>query len=122
MPNELRSRVPALLATTFAARMRGARPHRGMEGEDALLNRETVWAIRDLFRIARYGADMLGEVGIMNERLAPGETSKRGFTGRDYNTLVHPKFDNGRNIAFQSGDVLLDARLGAQQRRHRAHR
>jgi hypothetical protein len=104
--DELRSRVPALLATTFAARMR-VRDRIAEWKAGMLLNRETVWALRDLFRIARYGADMLGEVGIMNERLAPGETSKRGFTGSDYNTLVHPKFDNGRNIAFQSGDVLL---------------
>ena len=104
--DELRSRVPALLATTFAARMR-VRDRIAEWKEARLLNRETVWAIRDLFRIARYGADMLGEVGIKNERLAPGQTSKRGFTGSDHNTLVHPKFDNGRNIPFQSGDVLL---------------
>jgi hypothetical protein len=103
---ELRSRVPALLAATFAARMR-VRDRIAEWKSQRLLNRETVWALRDLFRIARYGADMLGEVGIMNARLVDGEKPKRAFTGSDHNTLVHPKFDNGRNIAFQSGDVLL---------------
>ena len=105
-PDELRARVPTLLAQTFAARM-AVRDRIAEWKAGRLLNRETVWAIRDLFRIARYGADMLGEVGIRNERLGPGETTRRGFTGHDYNTLVHPKFDNGRNISFQSGDVLL---------------
>ncbi len=64
-------------------------------------------ALRDVFRVARYGSDMLGEIGIGHNRLGDGEKPRRAFTGTDYNTFVHPKYDNGENIAFQSGDVIV---------------
>jgi hypothetical protein len=50
---------------------------------------------------------MLGELAIGHQRVAPGEAPRRAFTGTDHNTFVHPRFATGRNIAFQSGDVLL---------------
>jgi hypothetical protein len=72
-----------------------------------LLARPAEVALRDAFRIMRYANDMLGEVGIENRHLEADEKPRRAFTGRDYNTQVHPKYFDGRNIAFRSGDVLV---------------
>lgn len=72
-----------------------------------LLLRPAEVALRDVFRLMRYAVDMLGEVAIGNTRLGPDERARRAFTGRDYNTQVNPAFYDGKNIPFQSGDVLL---------------
>jgi permuted papain-like amidase YaeF/Yiix C92 family enzyme len=64
-------------------------------------------ALRDVFRVARYAADMLGELAIGHARLPRGAAAFRAFTSPHDNTRVHPAYDRGRNLAFQSGDVLL---------------
>lgn len=64
-------------------------------------------ALRDVLRILRYGADMLGEAAGGYERLGPGEKPKRAFTGIKHNTQVHPAYAGRGNIAFRSGDVLV---------------
>ena len=64
-------------------------------------------ALRDVFRIARYGVRHAGRDRHRHNRLGDGEKPRRAFTGTDHNTFVHPKFDNGENIAFRSGDVLV---------------
>jgi hypothetical protein len=64
-------------------------------------------ALRDVFRIARYGSDMLGELAIGFERFGRTGKGRRVFTGTDHNTLVDPRYYTGSDIAFQSGDILL---------------
>jgi permuted papain-like amidase YaeF/Yiix C92 family enzyme len=64
-------------------------------------------ALRDVFRVARYGADMLGELAIGHARVARGGAIFRAFTAPQDNTLVHPAYASGRDLAFRSGDVLL---------------
>jgi len=64
-------------------------------------------ALRNALRIARYATDMLGELNIRYAQLGPDEKTLRGFTGQGLNTLVNPAFDEGRDIDFRSGDLLL---------------
>lgn len=64
-------------------------------------------ALRNALRIARYATDMLGELNIRYAQLGPDEKTLRGFSGRNINTLVNPAYDNGRDIDFRSGDLLL---------------
>jgi hypothetical protein len=64
-------------------------------------------ALRNALRIARYATDMLGEINIRYAHLGPGETTLRGFSGRNMNTLVNPAFETGSDLDFRSGDLLL---------------
>lgn len=64
-------------------------------------------ALRDVFRVARYGADMLGELAIGHARVPRGGAIFRAFTAPHDNTRVHPAYDRGRNLVFRRGDVLL---------------
>ncbi len=63
--------------------------------------------LRDVFRIARYASDMLGELAAGYKRLGDGEITYRGFTGPDHNTLAHRNVDTGQPLAFRSGDAIL---------------
>lgn len=103
---EITKAAPALLGELFRGRMR-LRDRIAVWHSKGLLTRTAEIALRDVFRIARYGSDILGEIAAGNPRLAPGEKSARGFTGKAYNTLVNPAFYTGHNIPFRSGDVLL---------------
>lgn len=105
-PAAVTQQSPALMKQVFAARIQ-LRDRIADWRSRGLMTRPVQNALRDVFRIARYGADMLGEMGIRHARLGEGETPRRAFTGTDYNTFVHPKYDNGENIAFQSGDVIV---------------
>jgi hypothetical protein len=73
-----------------------------------LLTPEVVAGLRNVFRVLRYVSDMLGEIAIGNARIPDGGHTLRGFTGRDYNTLVNSAYykPNGE-LPFRSGDVLL---------------
>jgi len=64
-------------------------------------------ALRNALRIARYATDMLGELNIRYAQLGPDEKTLRGFTGHSVNTFVNPAYDNGEDIPFQAGDLLL---------------
>jgi hypothetical protein len=64
-------------------------------------------ALRDTFRMCRAAGDMLGEMSIGFDRLGPGKETLRAFTGVHYNTHVNPKYYDGYDIPFHSGDVLL---------------
>ena len=105
-PAEVAEAAPRLMHGLFAARMR-MRDRIGEWKAAGLLARPAEIALRNVFRITRNASDMLGEVASGNARLAPGEKSARGFSGRNWNTLVHPAYADGRNIPFQSGDLLL---------------
>ena len=105
-PREVREMAPRLMSIIFAARMRLRDRIEEWEAK-GFMTRPVQYALRDVFRIARYAVDMLGEIAVGHARLGDGESVNRAFSGTDFNTFVHPKFDNGQNIAFQSGDVLL---------------
>ena len=61
-------------------------------------------ALRDVFRVSRYGVDMLGEVSIGFEQ---SKHSRRAFTGGNRKTHVNPAFHDGHDIVYRSGDVIL---------------
>jgi len=64
-------------------------------------------ALRDVFRISRYGSDMLGELAIGYDRFGRTGKGRRVFTGTDHNTLVNPAYFTGSDLPFKAGDVLL---------------
>jgi hypothetical protein len=105
-PAQVKAQVPALMTTIFRLRT-GLRDRIPEWQAKRFMTLEVQRGLRDVFRISRYGGDMLGEIGILQRTLAKGESPRRAFTGTDHNTYVHPKFDTGANIPFQSGDVLL---------------
>lgn len=103
---EVAAAAPRLMQGLFAARMRLRERIPAWE-EAGIFSRPAQAALRDVFRIARYASDMLGEIASDNARLAPGEKTQRGFTGTAWNTLVHPAYDTGESIPFRSGDLIL---------------
>ncbi|MGQ0457805.1 MAG: YiiX/YebB-like N1pC/P60 family cysteine hydrolase [Hyphomicrobium sp.] len=68
---------------------------------------EVAQGLRNVFRVLRYVSDMLGEIAIGHERLAPGEPTHRAFTGGDRNTLVNYAYQRGVDLPLRSGDVIL---------------
>jgi Permuted papain-like amidase enzyme, YaeF/YiiX, C92 family len=105
-PAEVAKQSPALMKTIFNMRTQ-LRDNIADWQARGFMTRPVEIALRSVFRIARYANDMLGETGIGHAHLKDGEVGLRAFAGTDHNTQVHPKFDNGHNIAFQSGDVLV---------------
>lgn len=105
-PADVAAAAPRLMQGLFAGRQ-ALRERIRPWHEQGLFTRGAQGALRDVFRIARYAADMLGEIAAGNTRLGAGEPSLRGFRGTAWNTLVNPRFDNGQNIPFRSGDLLL---------------
>ncbi len=104
--NQLTDRAPILIQQFFRTRM-DVREQLRVWQRQGLLTGQVQRALRDLFRAMRYGADMLGEVGIGFRRLTNGARPLTAFRGRDMNTLINPRFDERRDLPFQSGDVLL---------------
>ena len=104
--DEIREAAPALLRELFAIRIRLRDRIKEWQSKGILLRPAEI-ALRDVFRVARYASDILGEVAADNARLVPGQQSRRAFTGTGWNTQVHPLYDTGQNIPFRSGDVLL---------------
>ena len=64
-------------------------------------------ALRDTFRLCRAAGDMLGEMSTGFDRMGPGKETLRAFTGIHHNTQINPKYYDGFDIPFHSGDVLL---------------
>ena len=64
-------------------------------------------ALRDVFRIMRYTADMLGELSIDNQRLEADEKAYPGFTGPGLSTIFHASAGPNPKLEFRSGDVLM---------------
>ncbi|MEO1282414.1 MAG: YiiX/YebB-like N1pC/P60 family cysteine hydrolase [Pseudomonadota bacterium] len=64
-------------------------------------------ASRNLLRMTRYAADILGELWIGFEQLDEGEGTYPAFTGAHHNTLVPARFATGEHLPFKSGDVIL---------------
>ena len=103
---ELAQSAPQIMKAAFDARMR-LRNNLTDWANCGVLDRTSSTALRDVFRIARYGIDMLGESAVRNVKLRPRDSLLRAFSGRNHNTLVNPAFDTGKNFPFRSGDVIL---------------
>ena len=71
-----------------------------------LLTRPVQSALRDCFRAARYGGDLIGEIALGHPRLSPGQATFAGFSGSEPNLLVNPAFGTGAP-QLQPGDVIL---------------
>lgn len=104
--SRLADHAPALMQQLFNARME-LRECLRIWQRDGLLTGEVQRAIRDVFRAMRYGGDMLGEITIGFRQLTNGAHPLTAFRGRDMNTLINPRFNEQRDLPFQSGDVLL---------------
>ncbi|MDO9382515.1 MAG: YiiX/YebB-like N1pC/P60 family cysteine hydrolase [Hyphomicrobiaceae bacterium] len=98
--------APYLMQTIFGLRM--TLRNRIMDwASRGLLTLPAESALRDVFRIARYGSDMLGELAIGFDRFGRTGKGRRVFTGTDHNTLVNPAYYAGSDLPYRSGDVLL---------------
>jgi hypothetical protein len=98
--------APYLMQSIFELRM--ALRGRIMDwASRGLLTLPAESALRDVFRISRYGSDMLGELAIGFDRFGRTGKGRRVFTGTDRNTFVNPAYYTGADLPFRSGDVLL---------------
>jgi len=104
--HELASSAPELVRAIFALRIR---LHEQITNwhKRGFMSLSAQRAIRNVFRIARYATDMLGELNSGYTQLAPGEKTERAFRGTKLNTLINPAFDTGKDLPFQAGDILL---------------
>lgn len=98
--------APQLMQQVFELRMK-LRDRIGEWQSRSLMIPEAEGALRNVFRIARYGSDMLGELGVGFDRFGRTGKGRRAFSGTDHNTFVHPAFYSGTDIPFRSGDVFL---------------
>ncbi len=105
-PQHLADAAPALIMQMFSTRME-LRERLRTWMRDGLLTGKVQRALRNVFRAMRYGSDMLGEANIGFRRLAEGSRPLTGFRGQDMNTLINPRFNEGHDLPFKSGDVLL---------------
>ena len=98
-PKSLADNAPLLIDQLFQTRM-ALRERIGDWHRQGFLGTEMQKALRDVFRIMRYGSDMLGEMAVGFRLLpAPGQPLT-GFTRRDRNTLVNPRLLSGQNPPF----------------------
>ncbi len=104
--HQLADHAPVLIQQLFNVRME-VREHLRIWQRDGLLTDEVQKALRDVFRAMRYGGDMLGEIATGFRQLTNGAHPLTAFRGRDMNTLINPRFNEQRDLPFQSGDVLL---------------
>jgi hypothetical protein len=102
----LADNAPALIQQMFRSRMLIREQLREWHCS-GLLTGAVQHRLRDLFRAMRYGADMLGEAGIGFRRLSEASRPLTAFRGRDMNTLINPRFNEGHDLPFKSGDLLL---------------
>ncbi len=102
----IKAAAPQLINAIFELRttLRDRIPEWQRQG---LMTRDVQRALRDALRILRYATDMLGELNIGHDIGDQDEKPMQAFREVSHNTLVHPKFDTGANLAFQTGDVIL---------------
>ncbi len=104
--DELRQSAPHLLQAIFDLRLR-LRDQVATWHQQGFMSLNAQRALRSAFRVARYATDMLGELNLGYPELAPDDKTMRGFSGRDFNTLVNRAFKTGDDLPFRSGDLLL---------------
>jgi len=103
--DDVKRSAPAVIRGLFDMRMRIADKIPDWHAQ-GLVTHEVQKAMRDAFRAARYGAELLGEVLADNVRLGSGDPAFAGFTGGELSTLVAPQFRH-EGLTFRTGDVLL---------------
>lgn len=98
--------APALMSELFQIRsaLRDRIPEWQSQG---ILNREAQKCLRDVLRVTRYATDMLGELCEGFEFGTEDDPPRRAFREFGLNAFVNPRFYNGRDIPFRTGDVLL---------------
>jgi len=104
--NEVRGEAGALSSAIFALRQH-VHDRIGEWHRDGLMTREVQKSMRDVYRASRYAADMLGELANDHARLGEGHHTYAAFTGPAGFTDVHPPNGVGPQVAFRSGDVIL---------------
>jgi hypothetical protein len=72
-----------------------------------LMTEDVQNALRDVFRITRYAADMLGELSLGFERAPAGDKAYPIFEGPASSTLFHSAQGSMPKVTFRSGDVLV---------------
>ncbi|MGQ0672959.1 MAG: YiiX/YebB-like N1pC/P60 family cysteine hydrolase [Hyphomicrobium sp.] len=100
---QVRRIAPSLMQAIFEMRLE-LRRQIGDWQQRKLISSDVERALRDVFRISRYGVDMLGELA---NGFARSEADRRAFTGPSSRTFINPRFYDGSHIPFRSGDVLL---------------
>ena len=105
-PVAVRQAAPELMQRLFDLRisLRNRIPAWHVQG---LMKTDVRRGLRDCFRLLRYANDMLGEHAIGYARIDEGGRTRRGFTGRDMNTLTNRAFDAGEDLPFHAGDVIM---------------
>lgn len=101
-----RQAAPGLIYEIFTFQQ-GLRDQIGQWHADGLMSQDNQRAARNLLRITRYAADILGELWIGFDRLRGDLQPYQAFTGPHYNTLVASNFATAEQLPFQAGDVLL---------------
>ncbi len=101
-----REAAPGLIYEIFSFQQR-LRDEIGNWHASGLMTPANQRAVRNLLRITRYAADILGELWIGYASLADGADTYRAFSGPHYNTLVASRFATAEQLPFRSGDVLL---------------
>lgn len=102
----LASAAPTLARAIFLLRLRLHEKIADWHKRD-LMSLGVQRGLRNVFRVARYATDMLGELNNGYAQLAPGEKTGRAFRGTKLNTLINPTFETGQDLPFQAGDLLL---------------
>lgn len=105
-PGELAELAPQMVRELFDLRM-SLRDQIPDWKKRRMMTRPAQKALRDVVRILRYAGDMFGEVATGHARLGENEDTRRAFTGGPLNTQIHRLLDTGKEVTFQSGDVLL---------------
>jgi hypothetical protein len=98
--------APHLMQSIFAMRME-LRDRIAEWQSRGLMTPDAEAALRNVFRISRYGSDMLGELAIGYDRFGRTGKGRRAFSGIEHNTHVHPAYYTGADIPFRSGDIIL---------------
>ena len=102
-PVDVRRRAGELTRRINSARLR-VRERIPEWASRGLLTHDAQLALRNALRASRYASDMIGELSIDYERLAPGQSVDRAFSEGSGSTFVNPLH---APLDFRSGDVLL---------------
>lgn len=102
----IKAEAPQLIQALFEERIKLRDEIAGWQAKGQF-QRPAQAALRKVFRALRIASDMLGEILIDFDTLPTDGTTRTGFRGQDYNTVINGKFATGGDLAFKSGDVLL---------------
>lgn len=99
---QAKASAPSLMQALFDLRLL-LRSRIASWHEGGLTTPAVVKGLRDVFRVSRYGGDVLGELYLSFDQSRRG---RRAFTGGCRKTHVNPAYYDGHDLAFRSGDVI----------------